>query len=79
MTQKLIAKLWEDATGSTFPRPGKFTAGEYDYHISKFLQLVVKECAKMDSENNNPDHRPGDMNHSILALTDRFHTDVDED
>ena len=39
-----IKELWEEATVSTWPRPGKFTAGEYDYHLEKFAELIVKEC-----------------------------------
>lgn len=39
-----IKELWEEATGSCWPRPGKFTAGEYDYHLEKFAKLVVNEC-----------------------------------
>ena len=39
-----IKELWEEATVSTWPRPGKFTAGEYDYHLAKFAELIVREC-----------------------------------
>ena len=39
-----IRELWEEATVSTWPRPGKFTAGEYDYHLEKFAELIVREC-----------------------------------
>jgi hypothetical protein len=42
-----IQQLWEEATVSTWPRPGKFTAGEYDYHLKKFAELIVKECEKI--------------------------------
>ena len=42
-----IKELWEEATVSTWPRPGKFTAGEYDYHLKKFAELIVRECAKV--------------------------------
>jgi hypothetical protein len=42
-----IRELWEEATVSTWPRPGKFTAGEYDYHLEKFAELIVKECMKV--------------------------------
>ena len=42
-----IKELWEEATVSTWPRPGKFTAGEYDYHLKKFAELIVKECAHL--------------------------------
>jgi hypothetical protein len=39
-----IQELWEEATVSMWPRPGKFTAGEYDYHLEKFAELIVAEC-----------------------------------
>jgi hypothetical protein len=37
-----IKQMWEDATGSVWPRPGKFTAGEYDHNLEKFAQLLIK-------------------------------------
>ena len=44
-----IKELWEEATVSTWPRPGKFTAGEYDYHLKKFAELIVLEmCNVLD-------------------------------
>ena len=39
-----IKELWEEATVSTWPRPGKFTAGEYDYHLAKFAELIIQDC-----------------------------------
>jgi hypothetical protein len=39
-----IKELWEESTVSMWPRPGKFTAGEYDYHLEKFAELIVREC-----------------------------------
>ena len=42
-----IKEIWEEATVSVWPRPGKFTAGEYDYHIEKFAELIVQECAML--------------------------------
>jgi hypothetical protein len=41
-----IRQLWEESTVSMWPRPGKFTAGEYDYHLEKFAELIVRECIK---------------------------------
>ena len=44
-----IKELWEEATVSTWPRPGKFTAGEYDYHLEKFAELIIDhatECVR---------------------------------
>jgi hypothetical protein len=40
-----IKPLWEQATSSVWPRPGKFTAGEYDYHLEEFAKLVILEAA----------------------------------
>ena len=40
-----IKTMWEESTGSVWPRPGKFTAGEYDSHLEKFAELIVRECA----------------------------------
>lgn len=45
-----IRELWEEATVSTWPRPGKFTAGEYDYHLEKFAELIVRKCADIADE-----------------------------
>ena len=50
-----IKTMWEESTGSMWPRPGKFTAGEYDIHLEKFAELIVQECAgiydKIDNGN----------------------------
>lgn len=40
-----IKELWEKATFSQWPRPGKFTAGEYSHHLEKFAELIVREYA----------------------------------
>lgn len=53
MNAGIIEKLWEESTKSSWPRPGKFTAGEYDYNLQKFAELIVKECIK--SCGNHPD------------------------
>ncbi len=45
-----IKELWEEATVSTWPSPGKFTAGEYDYHLKKFAELIVQECMSQIEE-----------------------------
>ncbi len=47
-----IRELWEEATVSTWPRPGKFTAGEYDYHLEKFAELIIRDCAEMMPQDN---------------------------
>ena len=39
-----IKTMWVEATGSVWPRPYKFTAGEYDTHLEKFAELIVREC-----------------------------------
>jgi hypothetical protein len=39
-----IKEMWVEATGSIWPRPGKFTAGEYDFHLVKFAELIRKDC-----------------------------------
>jgi hypothetical protein len=39
-----IKRMWEESTGSVWPRPGKFTAGEYDSHLEKFVELIIREC-----------------------------------
>lgn len=52
MNEKLIAELWESATGSVMPKYGKFSAGESKENIITFVKLIVKECivsAKEDS------------------------------
>jgi hypothetical protein len=45
-----IKEMWEEATVSVWPRPGKFTAGEYDFHLEKFAELIVQECIAKVSE-----------------------------
>ena len=48
-----IKEMWEESTVSVWPRPGKFTAGEYDYHLKKFAELIVAECNKISKETCN--------------------------
>jgi hypothetical protein len=38
-----IKELWLDGAQSLWPRPGKCTAGEYDYNLEKFAELIVKK------------------------------------
>jgi hypothetical protein len=40
-----IKEMWEESTGSMFPRSGSFTAGEYDYHLEKFAELIARDFA----------------------------------
>ena len=42
-----IRELWLDGAQSLWPRPGKCTAGEYDYNLEKFAELIVQECAEI--------------------------------
>jgi hypothetical protein len=56
MMNERIKEMWEEATVSVWPRPGKFTAGEYDYHLEKFAELIVQECLKIVE----PDQTSGD-------------------
>jgi hypothetical protein len=78
-----IKEIWEEATVSVWPRPGKFTAGEYDYHIEKFVKLIVRECMNIVSNqttlDTNEDFREG-FNHGLkYAWTDiRKHFGVKE-
>lgn len=43
MNEERIKELWVEATGSIWPKPNKFTAGEYDHHLLKFAELVITE------------------------------------
>ena len=45
-----IKTMWVEATGSVWPRPYKFTAGEYDTHLEKFAELIVRECIESVKE-----------------------------
>jgi hypothetical protein len=42
-----IKELWLDGAQSLWPRPGKCTAGEYDYNLEKFAELIIRECANI--------------------------------
>lgn len=42
---ELIKELWEDSTSSCWPKPGKFTAGEYDYNLEAFAKTIMDKCA----------------------------------
>lgn len=54
MMNERIKEMWEEATVSVWPRPGKFTAGEYDYHLEKFAELIVGECVRACEYNEAP-------------------------
>jgi hypothetical protein len=49
-----IKTLWEESTLSCWPRPGKFTAGEYDYNLEAYTKAIVKLCADIALE-HTPD------------------------
>lgn len=42
-----VKAMWEEATHCMWPKPGKFTAGEYDTHLENFAKLIVLECARI--------------------------------
>lgn len=69
MTER-IEDLWEEATVSTWPRLGKFTAGEYDYHLRKFAELIVRECADVLDKRIAPPNHP--MNSLGYKLKQHF-------
>lgn len=50
------------------PRSGVFNGKEYLEAVEeKFAELIIKECARVDSEENNPDHVDGETyNQTIL-------------
>lgn len=39
-----------------------------DCFRDKFAELLVRAIAEFDSEENNPDHQPGDCNQTILGF-----------
>lgn len=50
---ELVKTMWEESTGSVWPPPGKFTAGEYDYNLEKFAELIVRKCATLAFDGPN--------------------------
>jgi len=59
-----IKQLWLDGAQSLWPRPGKCTAGEYDYNLEKFAELIVRECAKV-AWHHTPDTEELEYSHLI--------------
>ena len=59
-----IKQLWLDGAQSLWPRPGKCTAGEYDYNLEKFAELIVRECAKVACH-HTPDTEELEYSHLI--------------
>jgi hypothetical protein len=78
-----IRELWEEATVSTWPRPGKFTAGEYDYHLEKFAELIVRECmaqcVKVEDDDELSNYEGGFRDGALLCYQEiREHFGVEE-
>ena len=65
-----IKELAVEAGFKTFAGPDIWAAddeGRVDTELNKFAQLIVRECARVDSEMNNPDHVDGkSFNQTIL-------------
>lgn len=38
-----IKEFWVESTFTVWPSPNKFTAGEYDWHLEKFAELIVQD------------------------------------
>ena len=52
-----IKKLWEDATGNSWPRPGKFSAGETEDGLERFVQGILAAADELragDKEEVDP-------------------------
>ena len=60
-----VKAMWEEATHCIWPKPGKFTAGEYDTHLENFAKLIVLECAKLANQHdcNNSGNAGEILNH----------------
>ena len=52
-----IKELWEESTLSIWPRPGKFTAGEYDYNLKAFADALLREYIAPLQEELNRAHK----------------------
>jgi hypothetical protein len=70
-----IKELAKQAGFKTFAGPDIWAAepdhpddkGRVDNELQKFAELIVRECARVDSEMNNPDHVDGkSFNYTIL-------------
>ena len=46
-----IKKLWEDATGNCWPRPGKFSAGETEDGLERFVQGILAAADELRVDN----------------------------
>lgn len=69
-----INKIWEDCTGSAWPRPGKFTAGEYDTHLEAFAITVVSTFIgevyqfQDDTGSNSQDEAFGNAKEKLFGI-----------
>ena len=63
-----IQELLKQAGGIQHDEDGdELTAFLVGKDLEKFAELIVKECARIDSEANNPDHVDGETyNQTIL-------------
>ena len=55
MYKEKIKELWERTTRCSYPRPGKFTAGEYDIHIDAFAKAIIDEAIQVARKADNED------------------------
>lgn len=46
-----VKKLWEDATGNCWPRPGKFSAGETEDGLERFVQGILAAADELRADN----------------------------
>jgi len=68
-----IKQLWLDGAQSLWPRPGKCTAGEYDYNLEKFAELIVQECIDIIAPYSVRMSRPGEEYlHPIQEIKEHF-------
>lgn len=66
-----IQEMWAEATGSVWPRPHKFTAGEYDIHLEKFAELIIQDCCKV-LENWRQEPFPFDEDLAVSLIKEQF-------
>ena len=58
-----IKKLWEDSTGNCWPRPSKFSAGETDDGLARFVKAVTAEhiAALVEDRESFSDQKANDL------------------
>lgn len=67
-----LRELWEEATGSTWPHPGKFTAGEYDYQLEKFAEMIIQECLGIVNRHEYSYHEADPLWETAQLIKQRF-------